>query len=206
VRCKSTDRPPSLPSSTFRRAHLRLGLSMNRRDSSRRALADEANRRSRTRDAGHPPNLALRVDREMVVGVQRRLSPARGPLLSALHRTRRPTGARRRVRDGPPAPSISPRGARRRRLRRLGGHDRALPREGCARGAVSNSLRAGDARARPAPPLQDDLRVRCLRAREHSRARLRGATALPRIPSARWNAASRHRGSLRRFEAVAGTG
>ena len=151
--------------------------------------------------AGRSPDLAPRARRPVVVGVQRRLPVARDPVLPGVRRARS-AGARRRLRHRPAAPSVPPRGPGRRRLRRLRGHDRALPREGRAGGVVAEPVRAGDARARAAAELPHDLRVRLVRAREHARAGRRGPPALPRPPGAGRDAADRHGGSVRGREAV----
>ena len=55
-------------------------------------------------------------------------------------------------------------GRRRRRLRHLQGHARAVPRGSRARRSHAHPPRAGDARARSSPPLPDDRRLRRARA------------------------------------------
>jgi SAM-dependent methyltransferase len=56
-----------------------------------------------------------------------------------------------------------------------------LCREKATREGLSTTLFVQPMHERPAPPVQGDLHMRCLRAREHPRAGLRGAPALPRV-------------------------
>ena len=130
-----------------------------------------------------------------VVGRVQRGRP-RDRLLPDLHRAGRGARAGRGVRDGTPAPALPAGGPRRRRLRRLGGHDRALPGAGRARGAVADALRAGDARARSPAEVQDDLRLRRLRSGKRSCTRCRRRRPVLRAPRAGWDLGTRQRGPV----------
>src|SRR4051794_22335297 len=79
---------------------------------------------------------------------------------------------------------LSPGGPRRRRVRRVGGHGRRLPPQARGRRGGRARLGAGDARARPAAALPDDLRVRRVRPRLDPRTRRGGAPAIPLLARA----------------------
>ena len=78
-----------------------------------------------------------------------------------------------------------------------------VSRGGRARRPHTDSLRPGDARARPAAPLPDDRRLRWPRPREQPGTGPRGAATPPRTPRAGRRARARQRGALRRRRAVA---
>ena len=96
-----------------------------------RAAASRDERRGRP-VGRRATDLALRSRRPLVGRVQRGRPGDR--VLPEVRRAR-PAGAGRRVRHRPPARPVPAGGARRRRLRRLGGHDRNLPRKGGAKGS-----------------------------------------------------------------------
>src|SRR5215213_7516241 len=145
-------------------------------------------------------NLALRRGRALVGRVQP--DRPRDRLLPPLRRAR-PAGARRRLRHRTAAPPVPARRPRRRRLRHLARHARALPGSGRERGALANRPRAGDARARPATPVPDDLRLRRPGSRQHAGAGSRGAATLPRPPGARRDVRARQPGAVCRRSRLA---
>jgi hypothetical protein len=125
-------------------------------------------------------DVALRAHRAVLGAVQRRLQAAPDPVLPALHRRRWTACARRCVRNGTAPAPVPERGTRRRRLRRVGRHDRRLPREGRARAPLAEPVLAANARARPPASLPDHLRLRGVRPREHPhRTRRRSAGSAP---------------------------
>ena len=69
-------------------------------------------------------------------------------------------GARCGVRDRPPADPLPRSRPRRRRVRHLAGHDRAVSRTNRARGPGADASRSADARTRDASEVPNDLRVR----------------------------------------------
>ncbi len=145
-------------------------------------------------------DLALRRDRPLLGRVQHR-----GPgdrVLPALRRAR-PARAGCRVRHGPLAHPVAEGRSRCRGRGRLGGHARAVPRAGRARGRVPDALRPVDARAGPAAPLPDDRRLRRPRRRGQPRERPAGSGALPRAPRAWRHARLRQRGAVRERASVA---